>query len=136
MVSNFEELDVDINSFFRNGSLKKMGTFIEPEKFQHILRLFNTNIDGKDRICHALTVVRGIGRNYALLVLKKADINPNKKAGELTDREVEQMLSVVNNPLEYKIPIFFLNRFVILFKLLKIITSILKQSEVFLTLYA
>ena len=99
-----------MGSFSEVVDLLKMGTFVEPEKFQHILRLFNTNIDGKDRISHALTVVRGIGRTYALLILKKADINPNKKAGELTEREVEQMLSVINNPLEYKIPIFYLNR--------------------------
>ena len=38
--------------------LLKMGTFVKPEKFQHMLRLFNTNIDGKYRISHALTVFR------------------------------------------------------------------------------
>ena len=87
-----------------------MASLIEPEKFQHILRLFNTNIDGRDRICHALTVVKGIGHAYALLVCKKADIRPSKKAGELTEREIEQMTLVINNPLEYKIPTFYLNR--------------------------
>ncbi|XP_063716147.1 small ribosomal subunit protein uS13-like [Symsagittifera roscoffensis] len=87
-----------------------MSALVEPEKFQHILRLFNTNIDGKDKISHALTVVRGIGHAYALLVCKKADIHPCKKAGELTEREIEQMTLVINNPLEYKIPHFFLNR--------------------------
>merc|ERR1712047_98960 len=59
---------------------------------------------------HSLTVVKGIGHAYALLVCKKADIRPSKKAGELTEREIEQMTLVINNPLEYKIPHFYLNR--------------------------
>merc|ERR1712004_291218 len=59
---------------------------------------------------HLLTVVKGIGHAYALLVCKKADIRPSKKAGELTEREIEQMTLVINNPLEYKIPHFYLNR--------------------------
>jgi small subunit ribosomal protein S18e len=51
-----------------------------------------------------------IGVRFSQLVLKKADIDPLKRAGELSEREIEQMLLVINNPLEYKIPAYFLNR--------------------------
>ena len=33
---------------------------------------------------------QGVGRRYANLVCKKADIDMNKRAGELTDDEVSQ----------------------------------------------
>lgn len=33
-------------------------------------------------------LVQGVGRRYANLVCKKADIDMNKRAGELTDEEV------------------------------------------------
>lgn len=36
-----------------------------------------------DTVC-----VQGVGRRYANLVLKKADIDMNKRAGELSDEEV------------------------------------------------
>lgn len=46
---------------------------------QHILRLLNTNVDGKRKIMYALTEIKGVGRRYANLVCKKADVNLNKR---------------------------------------------------------
>ena len=37
-------------------------------------------------------LVQGVGRRYANLVCKKADIDMNKRAGELTDEEVRKKL--------------------------------------------
>lgn len=81
-----------------------------PEKFQHILRVLNTNIDGKQKIMFALTSIKGVGRRYANLVCKKADVDMNKRAGELTDDEVERVVTIMQNPRQYKIPDWFLNR--------------------------
>jgi ribosomal protein S13 len=46
---------------------------------QHILRLLNTNVDGKRKIMYALTEIKGVGRRYSNLVCKKADIDLNKR---------------------------------------------------------
>merc|ERR1719177_96317 len=81
-----------------------------PEKFQHILRVLNTNIDGKQKIMFAMTSIKGVGRRYANLVCKKADIDMNKRAGELTDDEVERVVTIMQNPRQYKIPDYYLNR--------------------------
>ena len=59
-----------------------------PEKFQHILRILNTNIDGRIKVMFAITSIKGVGRRYANIVLKKADVEVTKRAGELTDEEV------------------------------------------------
>ena len=59
-----------------------------PEKFQHILRVFNTNIDGNISILYAMTSIKGVGRRYAHAVLRKADVDLKKRAGELTEEEV------------------------------------------------
>jgi small subunit ribosomal protein S18e len=61
---------------------------VQPEKFQHILRVMNTNIDGKTKIMFAMTAIKGVGRRYSNIVLKKADIDLNKRAGELSEEEV------------------------------------------------
>ena len=78
--------------------------------FQHILRVLNTNIDGKEKIMYALTAIKGVGRRYSNIVLKKADIDQTKRAGEITDAELERIMEIMQNPRDYKIPDYFLNR--------------------------
>ncbi|RKP18258.1 hypothetical protein ROZALSC1DRAFT_30035, partial [Rozella allomycis CSF55] len=78
--------------------------------FQHILRVLNTNIDGKNNVMYALTSIKGIGRRFANLACKKAEVNLKKRAGELTSEELERLVTVVQNPQDYKIPEWFLNR--------------------------
>merc|ERR1719242_794734 len=85
-------------------------SLVIPEKFQHILRVLNTNIDGKRKIMFAMTAIRGVGRRYSNVVLKKADIDLSKRAGELSDEEVERIITIMANPRQYKIPDWFLNR--------------------------
>lgn len=46
---------------------------------QHILRLLNTNVDGKRKVMYALTEIKGVGRRYSNIVCKKADVDLNKR---------------------------------------------------------
>merc|ERR1711876_15757 len=85
-------------------------SLIIPGTFQHILRVMNTNIDGKRNIMFAITAIKGIGRRYANIVLKKAEIDLSKRAGELSEEEVEKIITIMSNPRQYKIPDWFLNR--------------------------
>nr|KAF6462992.1 ribosomal protein S18 [Molossus molossus] len=85
-------------------------SLVIPEKFQHILRVLNTNIDGRRKIAFAITAIKGVGRRYAHVVLRKADIDLTKRAGELTEDEVERVITIMQNPRQYKIPDWFLNR--------------------------
>ncbi|RKO96053.1 40S ribosomal protein-like protein S18, partial [Caulochytrium protostelioides] len=81
-----------------------------PEQFQHILRLLNTNVDGKRNVMYAFTHIKGVGRRYSNIVCKKADIDLTKRAGELTNDELERVVQILQNPAQYKIPAWFLNR--------------------------
>ena len=85
-------------------------SLVIPEKFQHILRIMNTNIDGKTKVMFAMTSIKGVGRRYSNLVLKKADIDLTKRAGELSEEDVEKVITIMSNPRQYKIPDWFLNR--------------------------
>ncbi|XP_037054415.1 40S ribosomal protein S18-like [Peromyscus leucopus] len=80
------------------------------EKFQHILRVLNTNIDGRQKIAFAITAIKGVGQRYAHVVLRKADIDLTERAGELTEDEVEHVITNMQNPRQCKIPDWFLNR--------------------------
>ncbi|RWA07965.1 hypothetical protein EKO27_g7141 [Xylaria grammica] len=82
----------------------------EKSNFQFIIRLLNTNVDGKEKALYSLTSIKGIGPRFADLILKKADIDKNKRAGELTAEELERVVQIVKDPAAYKIPAWFLNR--------------------------
>lgn len=69
-----------------------------PTKIQHIIRMFNTNIDGTKPVILALTDIRGIGRRYADAILKRSNIALNKRAGELTEEELERVNDIIINP--------------------------------------
>ena len=87
-------------------------SLVVPSNFQHILRVLNTNIDGKTSVMFALTsikvkilkisiilcnflIIQGIGRRYANLCLKKADIPLTRRAGELNEEEVEKLVTIM-----------------------------------------
>lgn len=72
--------------------------------------MLNTNVDGNIKIVYALTYIRGVGRRYANLVCKKADVDLNKRAGELTQEELERIVRIMQSPTEFKVPAWFLNR--------------------------
>ena len=87
-----------------------MALVLPEGEFQYILRVLNTNIDGRQRVPYALTAIKGVGRRFAILVCKKAEVDLRKRAGELTDEEVERLVTIIQNPRQFKVPDWFLNR--------------------------
>ncbi|KAG5176036.1 ribosomal protein S13, partial [Tribonema minus] len=78
--------------------------------FQHILRILNTNIDGRIKVMYALTKVPGVGRRFSNLICKKAEVDHTKRAGMLTADEIEKLVAIIQNPRQFKVPDWFLNR--------------------------
>lgn len=72
--------------------------------------MLNTNVDGRRKVAFALTAVKGCGRRYANLVCRKADIDLTKRAGELSAEELDRLVQIIQNPTQYKVPTWFLNR--------------------------
>merc|ERR1712133_272824 len=56
-----------------------------------------------------MTSIKGCGRRFSNIVCK-ADVDMSKRAGELSEEEVERIVTIMNNPRQYKIPDWFLNR--------------------------
>jgi len=82
----------------------------QSQNFQHILRMCNTNVEGRQTVPYGLTAITGIGRRMGNLIAKKCDIPLNKRSGELTTDEINRIVAVLTNPLQFKIPGWFLNR--------------------------
>jgi hypothetical protein len=58
---------------------KTTQSLVAGDDFQHILRVLNTNVDGKNKVMYALTAIRGIGRRFANLACKKAEVDMRKR---------------------------------------------------------
>ena len=80
------------------------------QEFQHILRILNTNVEGRRNVVFALTKIKGLGRRFANLICKKAEVDVDKRAGELTADEIEKLVAIIQSPKQFKIPLWFLNR--------------------------
>ena len=87
-----------------------MSVRLQTPEFQHILRVCNTNVDGRQKIMFALTAIKGIGRRFSNLICKICDIDMNKRAGEINAEEINKIVSVISNPTQYRFPKWFLNR--------------------------
>ncbi|CDO65066.1 40S ribosomal protein S18, putative [Plasmodium reichenowi] len=83
---------------------------IDNNDFQHILRILNTNVDGKEKVIIALTAIKGIGKRMATVICKQANVDPTKRAGELTTEEIDNIVHIMSTPTQFKIPDWFLNR--------------------------
>eukprot|EP00828_Plagiopyla_frontata_P000834 TRINITY_DN0_c259_g1_i3.p2 TRINITY_DN0_c259_g1~~TRINITY_DN0_c259_g1_i3.p2 ORF type:complete len:155 (-),score=1.49 TRINITY_DN0_c259_g1_i3:48-512(-) len=79
-------------------------------EFKHIIRLFNTNIDGRRKVIYGLRQIRGIGRRFSTIICKIGRINPNSRAGELTEKDLQTVQNIIADPEGNGIPRWFLNR--------------------------
>eukprot|EP00775_Hariotina_reticulata_P012171 gene12171-12309_t len=77
----------DIHQQYHSQSL------IAGDDFQHILRVLNTNVDGKNKVMYAITSIRGIGRRFANLVCKKAEVDMRKRQKDHKDGRFGQITS-------------------------------------------
>ena len=83
----------------------------DPEaNFKHIHRILNTNIDGKRTVPYALEKIKGVGRRFGFLICKILRINPRIRAGELNEKQCDEIANLINDPEGKGVPRWFLNR--------------------------
>ena len=58
-----------------------MQSLVGNDNFTHILRVLNTNVDGKQKIMYALTAIKGMGRRFSNICCKKAEVDLTKRCG-------------------------------------------------------
>jgi len=68
----------------------------EPE-IKHIVRIADTDLDGKRSVQYALTGIKGINRRIARIISVDAGLDPTATLGYLEDAEIEKLQSSVDN---------------------------------------
>jgi len=80
------------------------------KEFRHIVRIMDTDVDGSLKAIYALKKIKGISTSLANAVLKKAGLDPQIRAGFITEAEVEKIEEILKDPLRHGIPAWLLNR--------------------------
>lgn len=81
----------------------------ENPDFKYIVRLANTDLDGKYQIIPAIALVKGLGIRTAAVVATRAGVNPYQKIGDLKDEQVAKIQESIDS-LQETIPAWMLNR--------------------------
>ncbi len=80
------------------------------EEFRHILRIVDVDVDGTLKVAYALARVKGISLNLANAMLRVGKIDPDKRAGFLTEAEIERIKDLVKDPTGHELPFWLFNR--------------------------
>jgi small subunit ribosomal protein S13 len=80
------------------------------EEFRHIMRIVDANVDGTLKASYAVSKIRGINVRLAHAILRKADIDPEKRAGFLTEAEIDKIEEIAKDPLKFGVPSWLANR--------------------------
>lgn len=66
-----------------------------------MVRIVGVNLPNDKRVGYALTLIYGVGWSRAKMILKKTNINENKKTGQLTEQEIKEIQRVIEE--NYKV---------------------------------
>lgn len=81
----------------------------ENPDFKYIVRLANTDLDGKYQIIPAIALVKGLGIRTAAVVATRAGVNPYQKIGNCTDEQIAKLQESIEG-LQEQLPAWMLNR--------------------------
>ncbi|MEM2760118.1 MAG: 30S ribosomal protein S13 [Nitrososphaerales archaeon] len=79
-------------------------------EYRHIVRIAGKDIDGSKKLVVALSEIKGIGFNFAQVLLNTLRVDPNLRVGFLTENEVNVIENGIRNPEKVGLPQWFLNR--------------------------
>jgi small subunit ribosomal protein S13 len=79
-------------------------------EYKHIIRIAGKDIEGSRKMIVALSEVKGIGYNFAQILLQSLHINPNIRVGFLSDKELADIEASIKNPAKSGMPDWYMNR--------------------------
>ena len=83
---------------------------IPEAEYRYLVRVANTDLDGRKPIGHALRRITGVGSMFAHAVCAVSGVDPYAQTGKLSDSEIREIDAVLSNPLQHSIPAWLFNR--------------------------
>ncbi len=80
------------------------------QEFRHIVRILGSDSAGTLKVSYAVTKIKGVSLSLSNAILKKAGVNPDLRAGFLTEADIEKIEDIIKDPVKYNLPIWLFNR--------------------------
>ena len=82
----------------------------DKKDFKHIVRIANTDLDGKKPILHAMKKIKGVSFMFSNMVCNLTGIDKHKTTGELSGEEEKKLNDFLEDPVKHSVPSWMLNR--------------------------
>ncbi|MBW2969618.1 30S ribosomal protein S13 [Candidatus Woesearchaeota archaeon] len=79
-------------------------------EFKHLVRIANTDLDGKKAIVYAMKHIKGVSVPLAHAVCKLANVNEFEKCGNLSDDVIKKLDEIVRTLDKQPLPSWLFNR--------------------------
>lgn len=81
----------------------------DQEEIKHIVRIANTDLDGKKSVQYSLIGIKGINRRTARIISNNANVDPTATIGYLDDEKIDSLKKTIDK-IESILPTWMLNR--------------------------
>ncbi|MBW6518444.1 MAG: 30S ribosomal protein S13 [ANME-2 cluster archaeon] len=81
----------------------------QTDEIKHIVRIANTDLDGKKSVQYSLTGIKGINRRSARIICDMSGVDPTATIGYLEDEKIEALKTTVDD-IENILPTWMMNR--------------------------
>ncbi|NOZ83136.1 MAG: 30S ribosomal protein S13 [Euryarchaeota archaeon] len=82
---------------------------VAKEEFKYLVRIGGVDIDGNKKVPVGLALIKGIGIRTGEVLCKLARVNPEKRIGYLTEKEIERLNALVEDFHNKKVPSWLFN---------------------------
>jgi len=81
----------------------------DQDEIKHIVRIANTDLDGKKSVQYSLIGIKGINRRTARIISNNANVDPTATIGYLDDEKIDSLKKTIDK-IESILPTWMLNR--------------------------
>lgn len=82
----------------------------QEQEFQYLVRIANTDLDGKKPTWMALQKIKGVGFTFANMLCNVLQIDKRLRAGNLPQADIEKLDKAIRNPSSLDVPTWLFNR--------------------------
>ena len=80
------------------------------QQIKHLIRIADNDIAGEKNLLYGLTKIRGVKVQLANALCKISGLDPVRKIGGLSEAEIKQITTILDNPIKSGIPVWMVNR--------------------------
>jgi len=81
----------------------------EQDEIKHIVRIANTDLEGKKSVQYSLTGIKGINRRIARIISDRSNVDPTATIGYLDDEKIDSLKKTIEEIVSV-LPTWMLNR--------------------------